>query len=88
MVLITVAMLYIISLRLVYFITGSLYLLIPFTHFTHPSLSFLEIIFFSSLNILKTFDLKYFSKELPDGPVVRTPRSHCQRHRFNPWSGN
>lgn len=33
------------------------------------------------------FDLKYFSKEFPDGQVVRTPCSHCQRQEFNPWSG-
>ena len=24
----------------------------------------------------------------PDGPVVRTPRFHCKRHRFQSWSEN
>ena len=28
------------------------------------------------------------SREFPGGPVVRIPRSNCQGHRFNPWSGN
>ena len=32
-------MLYIISLGLIYFITGSLYLLTTFTHFAHPHAS-------------------------------------------------
>ena len=27
-------------------------------------------------------------REFPGGPVVRTLRFHCQRHGFNPWSGN
>lgn len=29
-------MLYIISLRLIYFVTGSMFLLIPFTYLAHP----------------------------------------------------
>ena len=35
-----VAMLYITSPWLTYFITGSLYLLTPFTHFSHPNVEF------------------------------------------------
>ena len=27
-------------------------------------------------------------RELPGGPVVRTPHSHCQEFRFHPSSGN
>ena len=28
------------------------------------------------------------NREVPGGPVVRTPRSHCRGPRFIPWSGN
>ena len=27
-------------------------------------------------------------RELPGGPVVKTPRFHCRGHGFDPWSGN
>ena len=30
----------------------------------------------------------YKIRDFPGGPLVRTPRSHCRGHRFDPWSGN
>ena len=31
---------------------------------------------------------KVEEREFPGGPEVRTPRSHCQGHGFDTWSGN
>ena len=31
---------------------------------------------------------QYGTGEFPGSPVVRTPRFHCRRHGFDPWSGN
>ena len=27
-------------------------------------------------------------RDIPGGPVVRTPSFHCREHGFDPWSGN
>ena len=53
----TAAMLYIISPLLTYFITGSLYLLSPFTHFAHPSPE--------ATNLFSVFELVFFLLDSP-----------------------
>ena len=36
---------------------------------------------------LQRMDYQERPRDLPGGPVVKTPHFHCRGHRFNPWSG-
>ena len=38
--------------------------------------------------LLCFFLLKSRRKDFPGGPVVKTLRSQCRRHGFDPWCGN
>ena len=37
---------------------------------------------------LNIFDLMFYHRDFPGGPLVKTPCFHCRGHGFNPWLGN
>ena len=49
---------------------------------------FVKFTFGNNISDSNKWTLKYYARDFPGGPVVRTPRFQCRGHGFQPGSGN